>query len=139
MIRSKPKKCVECGREDQPWFSKKRCKSCAQKAYSKKMSEQNVNKIKSGEKKQPKLNLVSTKQAARLKEYMKLRNQFLEINDKCERCGGDATEVHHRCGRVGDDLIDTDNFCAVCFPCHQWIETHPAEAKQQGYSRNRLS
>lgn len=139
MIRLKPKKCVECGREDQPWFSKKRCKSCSQKAYSQKLSEQNVNKIKSGEKKPPKLNLVSTKQAARLKEYMKLRNQFLEINDRCERCGGDATEVHHAAGRVGDNLIDTDNFVAVCRPCHQWIETHPTESKEQGYSRNRLS
>lgn len=28
------KKCIECGREDQPWFSKKRCKSCAQKSYA---------------------------------------------------------------------------------------------------------
>ena len=25
----KNKKCVSCGREDQPWFSKKRCKRCA--------------------------------------------------------------------------------------------------------------
>ena len=33
MIKSKNKKCIECGREDQPWFSKKRCKSCAQKSY----------------------------------------------------------------------------------------------------------
>lgn len=23
------KKCISCGREDQPWFSKKRCKNCA--------------------------------------------------------------------------------------------------------------
>lgn len=33
MIKPKNKKCVECGRDDQPWFSKKRCKSCATKAY----------------------------------------------------------------------------------------------------------
>jgi len=25
----KNKKCTSCGREDQPWFSRKRCKSCA--------------------------------------------------------------------------------------------------------------
>jgi hypothetical protein len=25
----KNKKCTSCGREDQPWFSKKRCKNCA--------------------------------------------------------------------------------------------------------------
>ena len=26
--------CTICGRDDQPWFSKKRCKSCAQKSYN---------------------------------------------------------------------------------------------------------
>lgn len=33
MIQPKNKKCVECGREDLPHFSKKRCKNCATKAY----------------------------------------------------------------------------------------------------------
>ena len=32
-MKVKNKKCIECGREDQPWFSKKRCKFCAQKSY----------------------------------------------------------------------------------------------------------
>lgn len=35
ILKSKNKKCIECGREDQPWFSKKRCKSCASKSYGK--------------------------------------------------------------------------------------------------------
>jgi len=35
MLKPKNKKCIECGREDQPWFSKKRCKSCASKSYGK--------------------------------------------------------------------------------------------------------
>lgn len=29
MIKQKNKKCVSCGRENQPWFSKKRCQRCA--------------------------------------------------------------------------------------------------------------
>lgn len=33
MIRSKNKICIDCGRDDQPWFSKKRCKFCASKSY----------------------------------------------------------------------------------------------------------
>jgi hypothetical protein len=33
MIPVKNKKCISCGREDQPWFSKKRCKQCASKDY----------------------------------------------------------------------------------------------------------
>jgi hypothetical protein len=28
MIKAKNKECIICGRTDQPWFSKKRCKSC---------------------------------------------------------------------------------------------------------------
>lgn len=35
---AKNKKCVSCGREDQPWFSKKRCKSCATIEDSKPLS-----------------------------------------------------------------------------------------------------
>lgn len=33
-MRPKNKKCVECGREDQPWFSRKRCRTCSQKSYA---------------------------------------------------------------------------------------------------------
>ena len=35
----KNKKCISCGREDQPHFSRKRCKGCAQKAYAKKAQD----------------------------------------------------------------------------------------------------
>lgn len=28
MIKAKNKVCIECGRDDQPWFSKKRCRGC---------------------------------------------------------------------------------------------------------------
>ena len=34
MIKSKHNTCTECGREDMPWFSKKRCRWCASKSYS---------------------------------------------------------------------------------------------------------
>lgn len=34
MIKPKNKKCKECGRDDQPLFSKGRCKVCAQKSYA---------------------------------------------------------------------------------------------------------
>lgn len=34
MIKSKNKVCIECGRNDLPHFSKKRCMYCSQKAYA---------------------------------------------------------------------------------------------------------
>ena len=43
-MQLKNKKCIECGKEDQPWFSKKRCKWCASKSYNnpKKISEKSA-------------------------------------------------------------------------------------------------
>jgi len=35
MIKPKNKKCIVCGRDDRPHFSRKRCKQCAQKSYGK--------------------------------------------------------------------------------------------------------
>lgn len=35
MIKQKNKKCIECGREDLPHFSRKRCIYCAKKSYGK--------------------------------------------------------------------------------------------------------
>ncbi len=48
MIKRVNKKCTECGREDQPWFSKKRCKRCASKSYNrpKKITEKAAKKKK---------------------------------------------------------------------------------------------
>lgn len=34
-MKAKNKICIECGRDDMPWFSKKRCKYCASKSYKK--------------------------------------------------------------------------------------------------------
>jgi len=34
-IKPKNKECIECGRTDMPWFSKKRCKYCAMQSYGK--------------------------------------------------------------------------------------------------------
>jgi hypothetical protein len=46
LLKLKNKKCIECGREDQPHFSKKRCKSCASKSYGKIKPVTNKSKAK---------------------------------------------------------------------------------------------
>jgi len=43
-IKVKNKKCIECGREDLPHFSKKRCKFCANKIY--KLKQNKITKTK---------------------------------------------------------------------------------------------
>lgn len=75
---------------------------------------------------------------------MKLRNEFLNDLEFCQAhikgiCDFMPTEVHHRAGRTGALLTDVSKFLGVCMPCHRWIELHPKEAKEHGYSLSRLS
>ena len=76
--------------------------------------------------------------ASNLREYKKLRDKFIIENPNCERCGNEATDVHHKKGRIGNDLLDVSNFLSVCRTCHHWIENNVSEAKKLGYSLNRL-
>lgn len=100
----KPKVCVECGKDTEPWFSKKRCRSCAQKSYGK-----------------PKP--VSEKRSSQLKDYSALRKEFLIKNPFCifkfTGCMMAATEVHHTNGRENDRLNDQKYWKGVCRNCHQ--------------------
>lgn len=85
----------------------------------------------------------SDKQKAATKEYNKLRKIYLAAHPKCEvgakDCTKQATEVHHKAGRVGKKLTDAKGFLAVCHSCHVFIENNPVKAKQAGYSKPRLT
>ncbi len=74
--------------------------------------------------------------------YGHLRNAFMERHPYCQAripgCKIEATEIHHKAGRSGQALIDEENFLAVCRSCHDYIEGHPKEAKERGFSENRL-
>lgn len=54
-------------------------------------------------------------------------------------CSGRCEQIHHVAGRGGDDPHRLDNLLGVCYPCHRWIETHPLEAKREGFSRSKLT
>jgi hypothetical protein len=86
---------------------------------------------------------VSGKRAKDNRKYSVLRKEFLKANPECEarlkNCRGEATDVHHRAGRVGENLLDTETWLAVCRPCHLWIESHPVASKQLGLSESRLT
>lgn len=36
-------------------------------------------------------------------------------------------------------LLDKSKWLAVCRACHQWIETHPQEAVERGFSIKRIA
>jgi hypothetical protein len=73
--------------------------------------------------------------------YKKLRIKFL-TDRMCEakiyNCTLKATDVHHKKGRIGDNMLDTTHWLAVCRSCHNWIENNPEESKELGFSTNRL-
>ena len=76
---------------------------------------------------------VSTKRAAQLREYKRIRIEFLEANPDCQICGGVATEIHHTNKRNGERLIDTKYFMALDRKCHNMVHHYPEESKKRGW------
>lgn len=91
-------------------------------------------------KRKSRLKPVSKKHSARLKEYMKLRKQFLQDHPWCAVCEGQmlfpshipATEVHHMRGR-GRYLLDVSTWLPVSRIGHSLIHGNPKWAKARGY------
>lgn len=90
----------------------------------------------------------SKKQHREDKKYNKARKVFLEGRQcaKCKHTKG--TQVHHKKGRKGYAdkwallrgitlLHDQRHWLPVCDQCHTYIETHPDEAKEKGWSETR--
>lgn len=86
---------------------------------------------------------MSLKRAKQNREYLKLREKYLNENPTCEinvdGCTIDATEIHHAKGRIGYLLTEIEFFKATCRKCHIWAELHPKEAKEKGVSFSRLN
>ena len=76
----------------------------------------------------------TSKRGRQQAEYLKLRKQFLAEHPLCECCitQQPATDVHHKAGR-GKMLCRTEYFMATCRQCHDWIHSHPAVARAQGW------
>lgn len=84
---------------------------------------------------------VSPKQARRLRQYSKLRSEFLAEHERCEfvaGCTQASTEVHHKRGRVGPLLLDTAHWLPLCHDHHAWTTEHPAMAVEMGMSELRV-
>lgn len=87
----------------------------------------------------------SKKRAAAERQYSKQRAIFLQTHDRCKMghyafmpCSGELT-VHHQRGRIGDLLLDEKFWIALCMGHHEFVETHPMWAKENGFSLSRLS
>lgn len=85
----------------------------------------------------------SDKRAKQEREYSVKRKKYLEANSECQArlpmCTHVSTTIHHPGGRIGDLLTDESNFIGLCLPCHEWVESHPKEAKEMNLSKSRLN
>lgn len=60
------------------------------------------------------------------KKWKKLRNEYIKQHNKCECCGDDATQVHHKIpfskGKSKKEIeklaYDYENLVALCKHCH---------------------
>jgi hypothetical protein len=74
---------------------------------------------------------VSRKRARQLRLYKPLARDFLTGHPVCEwppGCEARAVCVHHRRGRFGERLLDTDYWAASCAFHNEFAETHTGEA-----------
>lgn len=129
MIQSKLKLCAKCGVLKHIWKSAGKVKYCKECWYT-------VEKPKS-------IAPMSKKMKETVDEYSKLRTAFLVIHPRCEAkissdCTSKATDVHHKAGR-GENHLKIATWLAVCRNCHRWIEEHPTDAKELGFSDSRLN
>lgn len=78
----------------------------------------------------------SKKQRERALKYAKVREPYLAEHQICEvrGCNRKSTNVHHKKGRIGELLFDTEFFMACCHICHpNKIHNNVAWAKENGY------
>tara|TARA_R110000868_G_scaffold404404_2_gene682541 strand:+ start:17 stop:454 length:438 start_codon:yes stop_codon:yes gene_type:complete len=137
MLQPKKKKCNGCGETTVIWKSEGREKYCKQCWSCHKTSGVRQTSAK----KRTALSPRSSKQTKKDALYAILRKAYLKDHQMCEAhlngCATYATDIHHKAGR-GVYYLDSTTYMAVCRSCHQWIETHPKEAKETGFSVERL-
>ncbi len=138
-MQVKLKKCSSCNQDKIIWKNFEGNKYCKDCWYSKEMLKAPSNKrpIKQKSDKQDVLDVL----------YSKLRREFLEKpeNSTCKAklpgCLGVFKQnltVHHTKGR-GRYFLDQSTWIPLCLSCHEWVETHPKEAREMNLSGSKLT
>ena len=86
----------------------------------------------------------SQKRSKEERLYAAKRIIFIQEHPMCEAhisgiCTEYATEVHHKKGRIGEDLLDETHWLALCHMCHDYIENHREFAMEKGFSIKRIT
>lgn len=138
-MQPKKKLCDGCGEPKFIWKNeggKRFCKQC--------WSALSVTTKPKPTVKQKPIRPRSLKRSKEESEYSQKRKVYLDKHPMCEAhipsvCTGQATEVHHKRGRIGADLTDETLFLGLCHACHEYIENNRAFAIEQGFSIKRIS
>tara|TARA_R110000796_G_scaffold144462_1_gene261187 strand:+ start:506 stop:910 length:405 start_codon:yes stop_codon:yes gene_type:complete len=134
MIEPKKKLCNNCNTDQFIWKNDKGNRYCKYCWY--KVKE---NKAKPLARKP--INPKSKKMKSIDQAYTILRRKFMEEKPMCEAalpsCNKTSTDVHHKQGRGRNHLV-VNTWLSVCRSCHTWIEEHPIEARELGYSGSKL-
>lgn len=135
-ISPKKKLCSGCGEMTFIWKNvsgNKLCKQCATTGVA----------IKPTIKAKP-IPPRSQKRSKEERLYAAKRIIFIQEHPMCEAhisgiCTEYATEVHHKKGRIGEDLLDETHWLALCHMCHDYIENHREFAMEKGFSIKRIT
>jgi hypothetical protein len=131
----KLKTCDGCGKQRPIWKSSgtgglKLCQQC----WSCHKSGEDIQKPTSSN-----IPRVSAKRAKKDAEYAKLRIRYLTENNLCRvmvnGCGNAATDVHHTFAGSNRDVfyLVQSTWIPVCRNCHDWIHSHPSEARTMNW------
>lgn len=136
MIQKK-KICSRCNLESFIWTSRggeKLCKKCSTTGVDMKKPTIKAKPIAPRSQKRSKEEkLYSAKRVLFLLEFPMCQANIQGV------CKGQATEVHHKKGRIGNDLLDETNWLALCHNCHEYVENHREFAMEKGYSIKRIT
>lgn len=89
------------------------------------------------------VNPVSEKRKYLNETYTQMRTDFLRMTKECEAkvneyCTNKPETIHHKRGR-GKYFLAPETWLPCCMLCHVYIEQHPKEAKERGWSESRLA
>lgn len=143
-MKQKLKICFGCKFLKKIWKNiggQKYCQSCAGK-----LTEEltKPDSIKQTNNRQYPMASRSLKRAEQEKQYSIQRKAFLIRNPTCKMkiiglCKIHANTIQHLKGRIGDLLLNEEFWMSACWPCHQYADTHPEEALENGWALLRLS
>lgn len=139
-FKTRLKECAGCNELRPIWKNHdglKFCKSC----WAIHQDNKAVTVTKSFEVTPKRIKPKSKRKSSEDAVYSQLRKVYLQKNPTCsaklDNCSIQTTDVHHKKGR-GEFYLDVSTWLPCCRSCHDWIELHPKEAKEMGFSESRL-